>query len=187
MKNKTLLFVVIFLVLIGGGVGAFFLLRKKDDEVPEVPEMTPVEDVEPEITTGVTATVGTTTTAAPVTLAINADNAATNRVALIKEMEGYIDKLYKTDSALNTADSTWNKNISNTKTKAKAWAKSMFEWCRDNKNGWSFASQQEQADANGYPLSLQLVQSIAWQLHATAKLYNKAAWDVLADRIFNLV
>ena len=179
MKNKVWIFILIFLLVAGGGIGAFFLLRKKDEDIDSAPETTAPETTAPETTAPETT--------APASAVITAANASSNRVALIKEMNDYINQLYKSDSELNKLDPNWNKNIGSIKSAAGSWAKSMFDWCRDNTNGWSFEDQQASANANGYPLSLQMVQSVAYQLYASKKLYNNLVWEVLSDRIFNLV
>lgn len=116
---------------------------------------------------------------------IDATNAPSNRKALIKEMEKHIDAIYVKNDALDLVCSGWNDNVASYKATAKEWAKAMFDWCLAG-NSWSFESQQEAADKNNYPLSLQMVQSIAWQLHGTQGLYNNLAWKFLENKIFEL-
>ena len=112
-------------------------------------------------------------------------SAIPGRIQLINQMDGYIDKLYVENDTLNTSVSTWNDNVKEYKETAKEWARGMYDWCYDNENGWSFADQQAKADKNGYPLALQMVQSIAWQLYNKGD-YNNIAYKHLENHIYRL-
>lgn len=110
-------------------------------------------------------------------------NGVPDRISTIKKMEKYIDEIYQ-KGKINITD--WDANVATYNKKAKEWAKGMYTWCLEEQNGWSFDSQQEQADKNGYSLPLQMVQSIAWQLYGSAGLYSSAVWDEIADVIFDI-
>lgn len=96
-----------------------------------------------------------------------------NRTNLVSQMNKYIDELY-------------TGNYSQYKETAKKWANQMYTWCLNQQNGWTFESQQEKAKQNGYSLALQMVQSIAWQLHGTLNLYPSSVWKDLESKIFDL-
>lgn len=121
--------------------------------------------------------------AAPASLGSDT-SAIPGRIQLINQMDGYIDKLYVENDNLNRG-SDWNKNVEEYKETAKEWARGMYDWCYDNENGWSFADQQAQADKNGYPLALQMVQSIAWQLYNNGT-YSDIAYKHLENQIYRL-
>lgn len=135
---------------------AYFLLKKKDTEV--VPSVSNPPD-------GGSA------------------NGLPDRISTIKKMEKYIDDIYK-KGKINI--NGWDANVATYNKKAKEWAKGMYTWCLEEQNGWSFDSQQEQADKNGYSLPLQMVQSIAWQLYATVGLYSRDVWDEISEIIFDI-